>query len=124
MSTTTKTGSRKRGPVGRSETNGHREIELTQSPLKGLKLKGTKELPPTYSYDGVRLQSLLEDEDPQAFVSLFKIVESVVGKEGSDLIRTELAKAKSDPGIELLVDVLNDIASAYGLTMGESSASA
>lgn len=112
---------RSKRKVAQAEVNGHkRNIVLSKPPLKGLKLEGPAELPATYTHDGLRLQVLLNQESPQAFVKLFEVMESVIGEDGSEAIRDAIAKkAKTDPGIDLYVEVLNDISSAYGITQGE-----
>lgn len=124
---TSKTAPRStRGAVARSEANGKlRTIKLTRAPLAGLEIKNCpKELPATFSWDGARVQARIAEEDVRVTGDLYRLIESVVGEEGSEQIRKQLIAKKVDPGWKLLSDVLNDITDHYGLSTGESPASA
>lgn len=129
MTSTTTGASAKTGASGRSKAsqNGHvktKTIKLKAAPLTGLEIEGCPtDLPPTFTWDAARTQGRAQGDDPRVIGDLYRLIESVVGEVGTELIRAKLATKKVDPGYGLLMEVLNDVTSHYGTDMGESPAS-
>lgn len=88
---------------------------------KGVKLETPAKLPGTLVLDIGRIDALAKRGE-QPFGAAYELLESLIGPEGIDKVRTVAAAA--DEPFDVFTDVMGAVFETHGLTMGESTASA